>query len=663
MGNLGVMTTSNSAQLRSGIDFESLDSAVRPQDDLFRHVNGKWRAGTEIPSDKASFGSFHVLHDEAEEAVREILDGSKDASLESGLRKAADAFAAFMNEELLKRLGADPISQDIMQALVVSSIDEFLWLLGRNELKGVSGFFAQYVIGDLGDPTKNALYFEQSGLGLPDESYYREEQYAPIREAYLAHIERMFVLTDVPRPGDRAKNVFELETAIASHHWDVVKTREADLTYNPTTLDEFLGRFNGQDLKGWMQEFQAPEGTFQRFVLSEPSFADGLASLLVEERLDEWRDWLVWRIVLAHAAILSPEISAANFEFFGTTLQGVPEQRDRWKRGVGHAESILGEAIGEEYVARHFKPSAKAKMDALVDDLLEAYRDSITNLDWMSPETRERALEKLDKFTPKIGYPSKWRDYSELHVSPNDLVGNVRRAAVFESNWEYSKVGQPVDRELWLMTPQTVNAYYLPPQNEIVFPAAILQFPFFDEERDAAANYGAIGAVIGHEIGHGFDDQGSKYDGDGKLQNWWTDADREAFEKHTSSLIDQYAALSPEGVDGETVNGELTIGENIGDLGGLGIAWKAYQQHLGGEEAPVIDGLTGAERFFLSWAQAWREKRRPEYMKMLLAVDPHSPAEFRCNQIVRNLEPFYETFGVKEGDELWLEKSERVAIW
>ncbi|MGO1544414.1 MAG: M13 family metallopeptidase [Gulosibacter sp.] len=657
------MTTSNSAKLSSGIDFESLDQQVRAQDDLFRHVNGKWRNETEIPADKASFGSFHILHDEAEVAVREILAGSVDAEPGTGLRKAADAYAAFMDEEKLAKLGADPISQDIMQALVVSSIDEFLWVLGRNEHKGVGGFFGQYVIGDLGDPATNALYFEQSGIGLPDESYYREEQYEPIREAYRAHIERMFALTDVPRPDERAARVFELETAIASHHWDNVKTREADLTYNPTTIEEFLGRFGDRDIRGWMQELQAPEGTFERFVLSEPSFADGLAELLVEERLDQWRDWLIWRIVLAYAAVLSPEISAANFEFFGTTLQGVPEQRDRWKRGVGHAESLLGEAIGEEYVARHFKPSAKEKMDDLVTDLLAAYRDSITNLDWMTPETRERALEKLEKFTPKVGYPSKWRDYSELHISPNDLVGNARRAAVFASNWEYGKVGNPVDRELWLMTPQTVNAYYLPPQNEIVFPAAILQFPFFDEDRDAAANYGAIGAVIGHEIGHGFDDQGSKYDGDGKLENWWTDADREAFEKHTASLIGQYSALSPEGVDGETVNGELTIGENIGDLGGLGIAWKAYLRHLDGAEAEVIDGLTGPERFFLSWAQAWREKRRPEYMKMLLAVDPHSPAEFRCNQIVRNLEPYYETFGVAEGDGLWLAPEERVTIW
>ncbi|SJM55088.1 M13 family metallopeptidase [Gulosibacter sp. 10] len=656
--------TTNSVPLRSGIDIESFDEGVRPQDDLFRHVNGRWIAETEIPADKASYGSFHRLGDESEEAVRAILEESKEAEEGSGIRKAADAYAAFMDEETLARLGADPISQDVMQALVVSSIEEFLWVLGRQERRGVGGFFGQDVFGDLGDPGVNALYFEQSGLGLPDESYYREEQYEPIREAYRAHIARMLGLAEVPKAQERAERVFALETAIASHHWDVVKTREADLIYNPTTLEEFLARFEGLDMRGWMQELQAPEGTFDRFVLCQPSFADGVAGLLVEERLEQWRDWLIWRIVLAHASVLSPEIGAANFEFFGTTLQGVPEQRDRWKRGVGHAESLLGEAIGEVYVARHFKPESKAAMDDLVADLLAAYRDSIERLEWMSPATRERALEKLAKFTPKIGYPPKWRDYSELHISPRDLVGNVRRAAVFQQDWEYSKVGNPVDRELWLMTPQTVNAYYMPPQNEIVFPAAILQYPFFDVARDAAANYGAIGAVIGHEIGHGFDDQGSKYDGDGRLENWWTEEDREAFERHTASLIGQYSALTPTGLEEtDKVNGEFTIGENIGDLGGLGIAWKAYQRHLDGAEAPVIDGLTGAERFFLSWAQAWREKRRPEYMKMLLAVDPHSPAEFRCNQIVRNIDVFYGTFGVEEQDALWLPPEERVTIW
>lgn len=655
--------TEPTEQLPSGIETDSFDRDVRVQDDLFRHVNGVWLRETEIPADKSGYGSFHKLADEAEVAVREILEENADAEPGSPLRKAADAYAAFMDEELLTRLGAEPITQDIMQALVVSSIEEFLWVLGRQERQGVAGFTAMYVIGDVGDPDTNILYAEQSGLGLPDESYYREEQYAPIREAYVAHIDRMLRLVDVPNVDGRAQRVFDLETEIAKHHWDVVRTREADQTYNPTTLDEFLAKFEGLDMRGWLQELQLPEGALDRFVVSEPSFFEGVATLLTEDRLDAWRDWLIWRITLTYSAVLSPEISAANFEFFGTTLQGVPQQRDRWKRGVSHVEGLLGEVVGEEYVRRHFKPEAKGKMDALVADLLAAYRDSITQLDWMGEGTKQKALEKLAKFTPKIGYPVKWLDYSKLEISPRDLVGNVRRSTVVETERGYARIGKPVDRDLWLMTPQTVNAYYLPNQNEIVFPAAILQLPFFDEHRDAAANYGAIGAVIGHEIGHGFDDQGSKYDGDGRLVDWWTEADREAFERHTASLIDQYSALSPAGVDGETVNGELTIGENIGDLGGLGIAWKSYLRHLDGAEPPVIDGLTGAQRFFLSWAQAWREKRRPEYMKMLLAVDPHSPAEFRCNQIVRNLAPFYAAFDVTPEDALWLDAADRVEIW
>ncbi|WP_125106684.1 M13 family metallopeptidase [Gulosibacter massiliensis] len=655
--------TEPTEQLPSGIETDSFDRDVRVQDDLFRHVNGVWLRETEIPADKSGYGSFHRLADEAEVAVREILEENADAEPGSPLRKAADAYAAFMDEELLTRLGAEPITQDIMQALVVSSIEEFLWVLGRQERQGVAGFTAMYVIGDVGDPDTNILYAEQSGLGLPDESYYREEQYAPIREAYVAHIDRMLRLVDVPNVDGRAQRVFDLETEIAKHHWDVVRTREADQTYNPTTLDEFLAKFEGLDMRGWLQELQLPEGALDRFVVSEPSFFEGVATLLTEDRLDAWRDWLIWRITLTYSAVLSPEISAANFEFFGTTLQGVPQQRDRWKRGVSHVEGLLGEVVGEEYVRRHFKPEAKGKMDALVADLLAAYRDSITQLDWMGEGTKQKALEKLAKFTPKIGYPVKWLDYSKLEISPRDLVGNVRRSTVVETERGYARIGKPVDRDLWLMTPQTVNAYYLPNQNEIVFPAAILQLPFFDEHRDAAANYGAIGAVIGHEIGHGFDDQGSKYDGDGRLVDWWTEADREAFERHTASLIDQYSALSPAGVDGETVNGELTIGENIGDLGGLGIAWKSYLRHLDGAEPPVIDGLTGAQRFFLSWAQAWREKRRPEYMKMLLAVDPHSPAEFRCNQIVRNLAPFYAAFDVTPEDALWLDAADRVEIW
>ncbi|CAG7844551.1 Neutral endopeptidase [Pseudoclavibacter triregionum] len=646
----------------SGIDTADLDAAVRPQDDLFRHVNGAWLARTEIPADLPAYGSFMRLREESEAAVRAILEEAQQAPEGSEARKLGDAYAAFMDTERLERLGVDPISQDIMHALVVSSIDDFLLVLGRLERLGLGGFLGAYVYPDLGEPDRYALYLEQSGLGLPDESYYREEQHAELREQYRAHIARMLELAEVPNPAPRAERILALETAIAKGHWTNVEAREADRTYNPHTWDELAARFPGIDLEGWMLELGAPQGAFDRVILREPSFADHLATLLVAERLDEWRDWLIWRIVAQHAALLTPEISAANFDFFGKTLQGTPQQRERWKRGVAHVEGMLGEAIGREYVARHYPPTAKARMEELVANLIAAYRDSISMLEWMTPATREQALAKLERFVTKIGHPERWRDYSALEIDPRDLFANARRSAMADAAYEYAKLGGPVRRDEWLMTPQTVNAYYSPGENEIVFPAAILQPPFFDADADDAANYGAIGAVIGHEIGHGFDDQGSKYDGDGRLRDWWTDADREAFADRTKALIGQYDALVPAGLE-QHVNGALTIGENIGDLGGLGIAWKAYQASLGGEEPPVIDGLTGAQRFFLSWASAWRSKPRKEYAEMLLAVDPHSPAEFRCNQIVRNLDAFHETFGTTPEDGLWMAPEERVVIW
>jgi putative endopeptidase len=396
-------------------------------------------------------------------------------------------------------------------------------------------------------------------------------------------------------------------------------------------------------------------------VVRQPSFSEALGALLAPERLEAWRDWLAWQVVRAESAYLSSDFVEANFDFYGRTLTGALEMRARWKRGVSLVEGAMGEAVGRLYVERHFTPSARARMDELVANLIEAYRRSILELTWMGEETKKRALDKLAAFTPKIGYPERWRDYTGLDVRADDLVGNVRRAHAFELARQVAKIGAPVDRDEWFMTPQTVNAYYNPGMNEIVFPAAILQPPFFDELRDDAANYGAIGAVIGHEIGHGFDDQGSKYDGAGRLLDWWDDADRAAFEALTASLVDQYNVLVPRGVD-QAVNGELTIGENIGDLGGLGIAWKAYQISLAGP-APVIDGFSGAQRFFLAWALAWRDSVRPEMTLQWLAMDPHSPSEFRCNQIVRNLEPFYEAFGLSEGDALWLDPSDRVTIW
>ena len=649
--------------IASGINTAELDPGVRPQDDLFRHVNGKWIARTEIPADKARWGSFYLLAEEAEKAVREIILEAQSAEQGTEERKFGDLYASFIDEELVEQIGVTPLAADLASVDAVTSIPVLLGTLGRLERAGVAGAFQLHVDNDPGNPERYLVFIEQAGLGLPDESYYREEKFAAVREAYLAFLVRMFGLAGFTDAASRAKRVFDLETELASHHWDNVESRDSEKTYNLKTWGQLSALCAGADLDLWLAGIGAPEGSFDEVVVRQPSFVTGLAEALTESRLDAWRDWLRWQIIRSSAAYLSSEFVDANFDFYGHTLTGTPQIRDRWKRGVSLVEAALGEAVGRIYVERHFKPSAKASMDVLVGHLVEAYRQSITHLDWMTDETQRRALEKLDKFTPKIGYPVKWRDYSSLAINPDDLIANVRATSEFEFQRELGKIGKPLDRDEWFMTPQTINAYYNPGFNEIVFPAAILQFPFFDESRDAAANYGAIGAVIGHEIGHGFDDQGSKYDGDGRLTDWWTESDRTAFEVRTKSLIEQYNALAPKQVPDHHVNGALTIGENIGDLGGLSIAWKAYLLSLKGSEPPVIDGLTGTERFFLSWAQTWQMKLRDEEAVRLMAIDPHSPNEFRCNQIISNIDEYYTAFGVTEGDALWLDPEKRVTIW
>jgi putative endopeptidase len=653
--------------LTAGIATNELDPAVRPQDDLFLHVNSKWIERTQIPSDKARYGSFYLLAEEAEKAVRDIIEEAQKAEPGTEERKFGDLYASYMDEERIQELGATPLHAALAEIDAIADIPSFLETLGALERQGVSGFFQLYVDNDPGNPERYIALFEQGGLGLPDESYYREEKFAEIRTAYRAYLEKMFGLAGVPDAAARAARVFELETTIAASHWDNVASRDSEKTYNLTTWHDVVTRAssvaNGPDLNRWLDAIDAPKGVFDELVLRQPSFLDGVAAALGADNLERWTDWLRWQVIRSSAAYLSDDFVDANFDFYGRTLTGTPELRARWKRGVSLVEGAMGEAVGRIYVDRHFPEAAKTSMDVLVANLVEAYRQSITGLAWMTDDTRKRAIEKLDKFTPKIGYPVKWRDYSTLQVSADDLIGNVRASSEFEFQRELGKIGKPLDRDEWFMTPQTINAYYNPGFNEIVFPAAILQFPFFDETRDAAANYGAIGAVIGHEIGHGFDDQGSKYDGDGRLTDWWTAEDRASFEKLTSSLIEQYNALAPRQVPDHHVNGALTIGENIGDLGGLSIAWRAYLISLDGAESPSIDGLTGAERFFLSWAQAWQLKARDEEVIRLIAIDPHSPNEFRCNQIVRNIDEFYETFGVTEVDQMWLRPEERVTIW
>jgi putative endopeptidase len=652
--------------IKPGLDIANFDTSVRPQDDLFRHTNGKWLRDVEIPADQAIYGSFMILRDLSEERVREILEDAAKNPKPGVSQKIGDMYGSFLDEARANELGKAPIADDIVRIEKVANVAELNKLMGELAVQGIDGLFGMYVNNDPGDPTRYLVNFYQSGLGLPDESYYREEKYAEIRDAYVPFIAQMFELAGWSAEDAAAKaiDIFEFETALAKHHWSVVETRDAEKTYNLKSFDELQKLSGNFDWQLWLDGAGLQKKILAETVVMTPSFFTGLGEMFSDKNLETLKSWLMLNVINQMAPYLSEDFVNTRFDFYGRKLTGQPEMRARWKRAVQAVEGSLGEAVGEIYVEKHFPPAAKARMDGLVQNLIEAYRESILGLEWMTDETKKKALVKLDKFTPKIGYPVKWRDYSNLEIDRNDLVGNIRRVAAFVTNIEVAKIGSPIDRDEWFMTPQTVNAYYNPGFNEIVFPASILQPPFFSLDTDDAVNYGAIGGVIGHEIGHGFDDQGSKYDGDGALQSWWTDEDREAFEKRTKNLIDQYAELTPAQLDdSHKVNGELTIGENIGDLGGLSIAYKAYMNSLNGKEPELIDGYTGAQRLFLSWGQAWRGKGRDEIVIQRLATDPHSPNEFRCNQIVRNLDSFYEAFDVKPGDKLWLDESQRVTIW
>ncbi|RUL88688.1 M13 family metallopeptidase [Tautonia sociabilis] len=654
-------TTSDS--LRSGIDLSHADPSVRPQDDLFRHVNGSWLDTAEIPADRAVDGSFYTLRDEAEAHLRAIIERAASADAEPGseAQKVGDLFASFMDEQRIEALGLDPIRDELAMVDAIGSKDDFIRALGELGRLGVDGLFGGYVDTDAKQSDRYALNLFQGGLGLPDESYYRDETFAKVRDAYVDHIARMFELAGIAEPRAKAEQVMELETTLSRHHWDRVRSRDATLTYNKKDLDALAELSPGFDWPRFFDSYGA--GGVTEVIVAQPSYFEAMAGLLDEIPLDRWKTWLSWNVLSRFAPYLSAPFVAEDFSFYGTVLTGAEENRPRWKRGVQAVEVALGEAVGKLYVEEHFPPEAKARMRELVANLIEAYRQGISGLDWMGEETKRKALEKLATFNPKIGYPDSWRDYSALEIRPDDLVGNMQRATAFEVDRNLAKLGSPVDRGEWFMTPQTVNAYYNPGMNEIVFPAAILRPPFFNMEADDAVNYGAIGAVIGHEIGHGFDDQGSKYDGAGNMNNWWTDADREEFEARAEKLIEQYNGFSPAQLPDQHVNGALTIGENIGDLGGLTIAHRAYRLSLGGEEPPVIDGLTGDQRFFMGWAQVWRTKYRDAELSRRLATDPHSPAEFRCNGVLRNMPEFHEAFGVKEGDALYLPPEERVKIW
>jgi putative endopeptidase len=650
--------------LPSGIAVDELSSDIRPQDDLFRHVNSRWMAETEIPSDRAAHGAFHALRDQAELDVRALAEESaaSDASTGSDERKVGDLWASFMDEESVEARDAKPLAGDLADIRALTSVDDLLSLLGRLQRHGTPGVVAWYVDNDGEDATRYIVNLVQGGLGLPDESYYREDAYAETRAAYVEHIAAMLRLVDEPDAAGAAERMMALETALAAGHWTRVDSRDALKTYNKRTRAQLDELAPGLGWGRWLAATEVPDGAFDEVIVRQPEALETASRLLGEVPLADWKAWLVFHHVRAASPFLSSRFVDANFAFYGTLLSGIPELRERWKRGVDVVEGGLGEAVGRLYVARHFPPEHKARMDRLVGWLVEAYRQDIDQLDWMSPETKQRALEKLSQFTPKVGYPDTWRDYSKLAIDPGDLLGNVRRCDAFETDRNLAKLGGPIDRGEWHMTPQTVNAYYNPGMNEIVFPAAILRWPFFDPEADDAVNFGGIGAVIGHEIGHGFDDQGSRYDGLGNLSDWWTDADRAGFDERAQKLIAQYDALEPADLPGHHVNGALTVGENIGDLGGITIAHKAYRLSLEGEEAPEIDGLTGSQRVFLGWAQVWRMVVREAEQIRRLAIDPHSPPEFRAN-VVRNLDEFQDAFGVSKEDSMWLDEEARVRIW
>ncbi len=643
-----------------------LDPAVRPQDDLFAHVNDRWASTAQIPEDKSSWGSFEILRDQADAAVRTILEdaGASDAPDGSDERKIGDLYRTFMDDAAVESAGVTPIAPLLARVDAVTDTESLGWAIGALSRQGVPGIMGLVVYPDRGNPDRYVLYLSQGGLGLPDEAYYRLENYAEIRAKYLEYLTALLPVAGVVETSaasDAAQRILDLETRIASVHWERTALRDAVKTYNLTDADGLRKMLRVAD--AWFAGLEAPATSWAEVVVTTPSALEGLSEVLDDADLDTWKLWLRSRVVTAFAPYLSSAIVDTHFAFYGTVLTGQPALRERWKRGVSLVELAMGEAVGRLYVERHYPDNAAATMNGLVSNLLEAYRERITNLEWMADETRKRALAKLDAFTPKVGKPTKWRDYTTLEIRAGDLVGNVQRAAKFAVQYELDRLNRPVDRDEWRMTPQTVNAYYNPTMNEIVFPAAILQPPFFDADIDPAYNYGAIGAVIGHEIGHGFDDQGSRYDGDGTLRDWWTSDDRERFDTKTKALIEQYNAFSPRGVgDEHKVNGALTVGENIGDLGGVAVAHHAYRLSLGGQEAPVIDGLSGDQRFFIGWGRAWRIVAREAETLRRLAIDPHSPPEFRCN-VVRNVEAFHDAFETSPGDALWLDPEERVAIW
>jgi predicted metalloendopeptidase len=655
--------------LSSGIATQYVEPSVRAQDDFFEHLNGKWLKSVEIPADKSSWGSFMELHENTQPQLRSIIE---KAAAETGKGRAAkgtdeqrigDYYASFMDEARLEQLGVTPLHDELAKIAAIKDKSELPAVFAHMSKLGVNTPYDFGVHLDNKDSTKYVADISQGGLGMPDRDYYLKLDDAKLsdtRAKYQAHVEKMLAMAGDTNAAADAKAIVDLETEIARAQWTKVELRDPVKAYNKIELAKLADVAPGWDWSTWLKD-TGIQGKVNYVIVSQPTYLKGFAEIAAKTPLDTWKAYLQAHLIESYASNLSKAFVDERFDFYGKTLSGVKEMEPRWKRGVSAVNGAMGESVGKLYVAEYFPAERKVRIEALVHNLLAAMKQDIGTLDWMSPETRKQALDKLAKFTVKVGYPNKWRDYSKLDVNKDDLVGNVMRARAVRYDHELNKLGRPIDRDEWEMTPQTINAYYDPEYNEIVFPAAILQPPFFDAKADDAVNYGGIGAVIGHEISHGFDDQGAQYDGDGNLRDWWTAADHKNFEAKTKALVAQYDAFEP--VKGYHVNGALTLGENIGDNSGLAIAYKAYHLSLKGKKAPVIDGLTGDQRFYMGFGQVWREKMRDAMQIMLIKADPHSPGQYRANGTLKNQPGFYEAFGVKPGDKMYLAPKDRVIIW
>lgn len=652
----------------SGLDPDGFDKSMRPQDDLFQHVNGRWLLATEIPADKSNYGSFTALDDAARENIRAIIEDAVSNPNDAIAKKVGDFYKSYMNEDLIAQKGIAPLKEHLAAVDAMSSPNDVAHFFGVAGIYGVPGPVGFFVGVDDKNSSRYLAGIVQGGITLPDRDYYLEEKdnYVAARKALKAYITRLFELAKLPNGPAAADAIVELETKLAKIQWSRTELRDAEKRYNLMTVAKLKEMTPGIP---WDVYFEASGVTnLEEVNVTTPSYFTEFDKIASTVDLETWKQYARFRLLDAAADYLPKDFVDASFELHEKTISGIPQQKPRWKKAVDATSGagagdfgVLGEPLGQLYVRKHFPPEARKRMDELVANLMKAYEQSIHDLKWMTKETKVRALEKLSKITPKIGYPDEWRDYSSLEIKADDLFGNISRSRRFEHFRQINRLKKPVDRKEWGMTPQTVNAYYNPSLNEIVFPAAILQPPFFDATAEDAVNYGGIGAVIGHEISHGFDDEGSKYDGDGNLKNWWTDEDKKAFEELTTKLVAQYEGYEP--LPGRKLNGKLTLGENIADLSGMAIAYKAYRLSLKGEAGPVLDGYSSSQRFFLGWSQIWRRKYRDDEMARRLLIDPHSPSAYRANGPVTNLDAFYEAFDVKPGDKLFKPAGQRIQIW